>query len=97
MTRIELAPQITEDFERILDHLITYEVQALESRIGEIIEALGILERHPEIGRPVGSLHELIIGRGAKGYVALYRYLDEADTALILAIRSQQEAGYARF
>jgi hypothetical protein len=39
---------------------------------------------------------ELVIGQGSRGYVALYRYLAEIDTAFILAIRSQRESGYKR-
>lgn len=38
---------------------------------------------------------ELLIGRGSHGYVALYRYIPLIDTALILAVRAQREAGYA--
>ncbi len=37
---------------------------------------------------------ELVIGRRAKGYVALYRYVEPIDTVFVLAIRSQREAGY---
>ena len=39
---------------------------------------------------------ELVIGRGAHGYVGLYRYIPEIDTVFLLAIRSQREAGYLR-
>lgn len=94
MTRLELAPEIIEDFDRILDHLLDHESPAVASRIGGIIEALDILARHPQIGRPRAALRELVIGRGSEGYVALYRYIEEADTVLVLAIRSQREAGY---
>jgi hypothetical protein len=31
-----------------------------------------------------------------RGYVALYRYVEQADTVFVLAIRSQREAGYGR-
>ena len=49
------------------------------------------------IGRPAGDdRRELLIGRDAHGYVALYRFLAVIDTALVLAIRAQREAGYAR-
>lgn len=41
-------------------------------------------------------MRELIIGRGSRGYVALYRYVPEIDTVFVLAIRSQREAGYKR-
>lgn len=33
--------------------------------------------------------------RHARGYVALYRYVDEIDTVFVLAGRSRREAGYA--
>ena len=39
---------------------------------------------------------ELVIGRGSRGYLALYRYVAEIDTVFVLALRSQRETGYAR-
>ena len=97
MSRVELAPEVVEDFERILEHLAAYEVPEGAVRIQSIIEALAILEHHPRIGRPAeGDKRELVIGKDSRGYVALYRYVAEADTVLVLAIRSQSEAGYAR-
>ena len=49
------------------------------------------------IGRPLpGGLRELIIGRGSRGYVALYRDVGESDVVFVLAIRSQREAGYLK-
>lgn len=39
---------------------------------------------------------ELVIGHGARGCLALYRYVAEIDTVFVLAVRSQREAGYAR-
>lgn len=51
----------------------------------------------PLIGRRVrADLRELVIGRRAHGYVALYRYVAELDTVFVLAIRAQKEAGYTR-
>jgi hypothetical protein len=48
------------------------------------------------MGRPVRQeLRELIVGRAAEGYVILYKYISEIDTAFVLAVRSQREAGYA--
>jgi plasmid stabilization system protein ParE len=43
-----------------------------------------------------GDMNELVIGRHAHGYVALYRYVAAIETVFVLAIRSQREAGYAR-
>ena len=39
---------------------------------------------------------ELVIGHKARGFLALYQYVDEIDTVFVLAVRSQREAGYAR-
>lgn len=95
MSRIELAPELTDDFDRILDHLVQYEVEDAPSRIREIIEAIDVLEHNPLIGRPVETdKRELVIGRRSRGYVALYRYVAEIDTVFVLALRSQREAGY---
>lgn len=96
MSRIELAPEVAEDFERILGHLAAFEVEHPEQRILEIVSALDVLERNPLIGRPAGGgKRELVIGRRSRGYVALYRYIADIDTVFVLALRSQREAGYA--
>jgi plasmid stabilization system protein ParE len=95
VTRIELAPEVAEDFERILEHLATYQVKHPEHRIGEIIDALDVLESNPLIGRPAtNDIRELVIGRRSHGYLALYRYITEVDTVVVLGVRSQREAGY---
>lgn len=96
MARIELAPEVGEDFDRILEHLARYEVENSAARIREIMAALDVLEFNPLIGRPAGNgKRELIIGRRSHGHLALYRYVPEMDTVFVLAVRSQREAGYA--
>lgn len=98
MSRIELAPEEGDDFDRILEHLAQYQVENPLLRIREIIEAISVLEHNPMIGRPANNgKQELVIGRRAHGYVALYRYVVEIDTVFVLAVRSQQEAGYTGF
>lgn len=97
MSAIELAPELAEDFERILEHLAANAAEDATSRIVDIVRAIDVLEGNPLIGRPAsGNLRELVIGRRSRGYVALYRYVDEIDTVFMLALRSQREAGYAR-
>ena len=97
MSRIELAPEVADDVDRILDHLAKFDAKDRNERIHEIIQAIGVLENNPLIGRPVlGKMNELIIGRHAHGYVALYRYVAAIDTVFVLAIRAQREAGYVR-
>lgn len=95
MQRIELAPEVGEDFDRILEHLATHQVEHPTQRIQEIIEALNVLTHNPLIGRPVNNDNrELVIGRRSHGYVALYRYVAELDIVFVLAVRNQREAGY---
>ncbi len=97
MSRIELAPEIAQDFERILEHLRRHEVADGPARIAEIIQGISVLENSPQIGRPAsGEMRELVIGRRSRGYVALYRYVPEVDTVFVLAIRSQREAVFKR-
>jgi len=94
VARVELAPQVADDFERILDHLFAHDSPAAVSRVEEIMRAIDVLETNPLIGRPArADIRELVIGRRTRGYIALYRYVPEFDTAFVLAIRGQKEAG----
>lgn len=95
MARVELAPEVLDDFDRFLDHLAEHEVADAPARIAEIVQAIEVLTHSPLIGRPVkGGMRELVIGRGARGYVGLYRYVARIDVVFVLAIRHQREAGY---
>ena len=97
MSRVELAPEVSDDFDRILDHLAGHDVENAPARIREIIQAFSVLETNPLIGRPApGEKRELITGRRSRGYVALYRYVPDIDTVFILAVLGQREAGYKR-
>ena len=96
MTRIEVAPVVTGDLDRIVDHLKLHDASRIDERVTGLIHAIEVLTHSPLMGRPVRhDLRELIVGRAAEGYVILYKYLPEIDTAFVLAIRSQREAGYA--
>jgi|SRR5690606_33834321 len=95
--RIELAPEVIEDFERILEHLERHQVPSPDARIGSILDAIDLLGTSPFIGRPAShGNRELVIGQDAQGYIALYRYLAELKTVFVLAIRGQREAGFVR-
>lgn len=97
VSRVEIAPEVREDFDRIFDHLAEHDLEDAAARVGEIIQAFNVLEANPRIGRPAtGNMRELVIGRGSRGYVALYRYVAALDTVFVLAVRSQREAGYKR-
>ncbi len=95
MAKLSYAPQALNDLERLTDFLMKSDPVAAGKTVGLIAEAVGLLKRHPLIGRPVESgLRELVISRGRSGYVALYSVEDEHDAVLILSIRHQREAGY---
>jgi len=95
VSRIELAPEVAEDLDRILDHLTSHQAENPGQGITEIIGAIEILALNPLIGRPVANAkRELVIGRHSRGYVAVYRHVPEVDTVFVLAIRNQREAGY---
>ena len=97
MSRIQFAPEVADDFERIIEHLLQHEAAEPGSRMGDIVQAIDVLQSNPLIGRPArNDLRELVIGQRTRGNVALYRYVPELDTVFVLAIRAQKEAGYRR-
>lgn len=98
MSQIELASEVANDFERILDHLAHCQIENPALRIREMIEAINVLGHNPLIGRPAkNDKRELVIGRRSHGYVALYRYIVEIDTVFVLAVRGHLEAGEEDF
>lgn len=97
MAQVVLQDEVLDDFDRFLGHLMQHGIEDPVERVGEIVDALRILESSPFIGRPTADgLRELVIGTGARGYVALYEYDPDRDAVYILAVRSQKEAGYKR-
>ena len=97
MARIELLPAVIDDFDRFLDHMAEHDVEDARARIAELVQGIQILAQNPLVGRPVSSgKRELLIGRGSRGYVALYRFVASIDTEFVLAVRSQRESGYKR-
>lgn len=97
MARIELVPEVLDDFDRFLEHLMQHEGGEAPVRMGEILQAIQILVGNPLIGRPVkGGKRELVIGADARGYVALYHFVPDIDTVFVLAVRHQREGGFKR-
>ena len=97
MTRIVVAPQVKDDFDRIFDFLFEHALEYAIERIEAIVSAIDILATSPLIGRPVAlGQRELVIATGASGYLTLYRYDPARDTVFVLAVRSQREGGYKR-
>ena len=95
MASVLLSSRAFDDLDRLVDFLLEVDPASAAATSELILDALGILEAHPYMGRPAGGeLRELVISRGRGGYVALYRYRDDTDTALVLAIRHQRESGF---
>lgn len=62
---------------------------------GAIASAIALLAAHPLAGPrlrgyPSGDLRALVIGHGAAGHVALYRFLPLRQEVRVLAIRGQR-------
>lgn len=97
MARVELAPEVLDDFDHFVDHLAQFDVADATQRVAAIMQGLDVLAQSPQIGRPVhGGKRELVIGKGSRGYVALYRYVAVLDTVFVLAVCAQREGGYRR-
>lgn len=95
MARLIYAAQALGDLERLTDFLLETDPVAAAEMVDLVEEAVGVLRRHPQIGRPAESvLRELVISRGRSGYLALYAYEPRIDIVFILAVRHQREAGY---
>ena len=94
MAVIALAPKALADLERLRTFLLETVASAAEQTVDLILSGIAVIEHHPLIGRPVeAALRELVISRGKSGYVALYRYDEIRDRALVLTIRHQRETG----
>jgi plasmid stabilization system protein ParE len=96
MTRWLLAAQAEADLERLTEFLLLHFPEYAFDTVDIVLNALEILTKHPQIGRPLPhGLRELVISRGASGYLALYQYDQEHDIALVMRVRHQRENGYA--
>ena len=95
MATIRYADEVIGDYDRILDQLLRHDAADGLERIAGIRACIAVLASNPLIGRRLPSgLRELVIGRGTRGYLALYRYSDALDLVTVVAIRSQKESGY---
>jgi plasmid stabilization system protein ParE len=96
MASVVYNPRALTDLDRLFDFIAIENPIAAGAAGAVILDAIGILERHPLVGRPVrGALRELVISHGRAGYVALYRVSATSDHVEILAIRHQREGGYS--
>ena len=96
MTQWLVSQEAADDLEALVDFLLSDMPEHAVQTVDLIMDALNILQNHPNIGRPVQHpLRELVMSRGRTGYVALYEYDAQADVDVVLAIRHQRLAGYS--
>ena len=96
MPRLIWSPQALRDVQRLYRFLAAKNTDAAKRAVGSIRTGIKVIELQPGIGRPITEMEpeyrEWLIGFGASGYVVKYRL--DGDTAVVLAVRHQKEAGY---
>jgi plasmid stabilization system protein ParE len=95
LAQVILGERARSNLERLVEFLAAEDPVAAAQAFDLILDALAVLERHPQIGRPgEEGVRELVVSHGRSGYVALYQYRDADDLVVVLALRHQREAGY---
>lgn len=96
MPRLIWSPAALHDVQRLYRFLAEKNPDAAGRAVKAIRAGVKIIAQHPEIGRPAEEMdpeyREWGINFGDSGYIALYRY--DGNSAMILAVRHQKEAGY---
>jgi plasmid stabilization system protein ParE len=72
---IAYSEEALDDLERISEFNSGRDPASALEHVQVVRDAVTILERHPQIGRPIAggeSLRELIVSFGVTGYVTLY-------------------------
>ena len=95
MAQVIYAAEALADLERLGEFLLEQNPESAPAILARVTDAIAILTDHPLIGRRIkGELRELVILRGASGYLALYRFDPVRNLVRVLRIRHQREVGY---
>lgn len=96
MPRLIWSLAALRDMQRLHRFLAEKNGDAAKRAVKAIRENVKIIAQQPGVGRPVEDMEpeyrEWPIDFGDSGYAALYRY--DGQTAVILSVRHQREAGY---
>jgi plasmid stabilization system protein ParE len=96
MPRLIWSPAALLDVQRLYRFLAAKNIDAAKHAVKAIREDVKIINAQPGVGRPAEGMEpeyrEWLIDFGDSGYIALYRC--DAQTAVIVAVRHQKEAGY---
>lgn len=89
-------PSALTGVQRAYRFLAEKDTNAAKAAVAAIRKQAAVLKKFPHAGRPADDLdpehRELLISFGATGYVLVYEVI--GDTAYILAVKHQKEAGY---
>ncbi|NVP57556.1 type II toxin-antitoxin system RelE/ParE family toxin [Mycoplana rhizolycopersici] len=95
--RLRHTKEALEDFDRLYDFLIAYDVGLAERALLAIQSALGMLTEFPFSCRKAHKdnalLRELLVPVGYSGDVVLFM-IDDSETVTIAAVRHQREEDY---
>ena len=97
MPQVIVTESAAEGLERCRQFLVAKAPEAARRAGPASEQQFLLLEKAPDIGRPVPEmpeLRELVIAFGDSGYVLLYRHEPADDAVYVLAFRHQKEAGY---
>lgn len=96
MSRLIWSPAALVDVQRLYRFLALKNVEVARRAVKSIRDGVKVIGLQPGAGRPVPELdpafREWLIDFGDSGYLALYHF--DGETAVILAVRHQKEAGY---
>lgn len=96
MSRLIWSPPALRDVQRLYRFLASKNTDAAKRAVAAIRAGMKSIELQPGIGKPIADMEpeyrEWVIEFGASGYVAKYRV--DGDTAVVLAVRHQKEAGF---
>lgn len=96
MPRLIWSPAALRDVQRLHRFLFEKNADAARRAVQAIRGGVKLLAQQPGSGRPAEEMppefREWLIDFGDSGYIALYRF--DGETAVILAVRHQREAGY---
>jgi plasmid stabilization system protein ParE len=96
MSRLIWSPSALRDVQRLHYFLAEKNTVAAKRAVKAIRDGVKIIAHQSGVGRPAEDMEseyrEWTIAFGDSGYVALYHY--DGQTAVILSVRHQREAGY---
>lgn len=96
MPQLIWTPAALQDIQRLYRFLTEKDLNSAKRAVVTIRLSINILAHQPQVGRPIEEMdtefREWPIDFGNTGYIALYHF--DGNTAVLLAVRHQSEAGY---